>query len=216
VQVVIGTASTFMAHRQLRLSRAAVAQTQAASLGDTSAAPRVTSQVAPPRDPMAGSLTAWAGAAGRAPDPPQPFAQATGSLPWPPAILATTGKSVTHDPQELFARAERLAESGLDITLHETRLSSASLPLGSSTGLGPVFRDGQPIGVKVSLPGPLLESVGLESGDLVTSVNGYGYPEDPKSWAEPFLKPSGNVVFEVLRGTRRVVLSVRWRRPVVD
>ena len=206
----------FGVQRQLNPSRVAAEQMQGASPGRAAEDPRSSSLATPPRDPMASSLTASAGAAWRPADPPRPFAHASASepLPWPPAILATSGSSVTHDPQELFARAERLAAAGVDVTLRETRLSSATLPVGTSTGLGPTFHEGRPIGVKISLPGPLLESIGIESGDLVTSINGYGYPEDPKRWAEPFLQPSGNVVMEVLRGARRVVLSVRWRRPL--
>lgn len=204
--------------RQLERSRAAVEQMQAASPGHAAEGPRSPSLAAPPRDPMASSLAAWAGAAARSTNPPRAFAHASTNTPLllPPAILATAGKTVTHDPQVLFERAEWLAARGVDVTLHETRLSSAGLSLGSSTGLGPAFHEGRPIGLKVSVPGPLLESVGLEVGDVVTSVNGYGYPEDPQRWAEPFLQPSGNVVIEVLRGARRVVLSVRWRRPFVD
>jgi len=206
-------------YRQSIRSRAALVQAQTASPGDAAEHPRAPSQAAPPGDAMASAPAAWSGASSwGSPIPWRPHAHTTSSyegLPWPPAILATAEKSVTHDPQELFARAERLAAKGADLTLHETRLSSAALPLGGSNGLAPVFREGRAIGVKVSQPGPLLASAGVESGDLVTSVNGYGYPEDPQRWVEPFLKPSGNAVVEVLRGAHRVVLSVRWREPLV-
>jgi hypothetical protein len=210
---VVGSA--IGADRQWIRSRAALTQTQTASAGTLAEDPRAPSRTAVTRGPPAGSLAARAQGDRRSADPRPPFPRATGALPWPPAILATAEKSVTHDPQELFARAERLAVKGADLTLRETRLSSASLPLGGSTGLHPIFREGQPLGVKVSRPGPLLEGAGLESGDLVTAVNGYAYPEDPRRWVEPFLQPSGNAVIEVLRGARRVVLSVRWREPLV-
>jgi hypothetical protein len=188
----------------------ALAQMQTVSPGDAAynRAPR-------PREPAASSPAAWSGSSRISPSPGRPYAHASDALPWPPAILATAEKGVTHDPQELFARAERLAQGGADLTLRETRLSSASLPLGGSNGLGTVLREGRPIGVNVSQPGPLLASAGVERGDVVTSVNGYGYPEDPQRWVEPFLQPSGSAVIEVLRGARRVVLSVRWREPLV-
>ena len=145
---------------------------------------------------------------------PSPFrsARAAEALPWPPSILAKAGP-VTHEPRELFARAERLAAAGADLSTRATHLSSVSLPDGGATRVVPVQHGGGPIGVRLLHPGPLLEEAGIEDGDLVTSVNGYEYPQDPSLWLDPFLQRSGNAVIEVLRGTRRVVISVRWRMP---
>jgi hypothetical protein len=197
-------------HRWSTRSAAMSARAQVASSPGGGADPRLSSAAAPPHDSMVRGADPPVNLAGMAASQP-PYSAAVQPLLWPPTLLATAGGSVTHDPRELLARAERLADAGADLSIRQTQLSRVSLPVGGSIQVVPVSHEGRPIGVRLSQLGALLEDAGLESGDLVTSVNGYTYPEDPRRWLEPFIQPSGNAVIEVLRGKRRVVLSVRWR-----
>jgi membrane-associated protease RseP (regulator of RpoE activity) len=141
-------------------------------------------------------------------------------LPWPPNILSGSGVE-SHDPSELLARARRLASAGLDLTVTETRLSPAAfrdglagLALhGDSSAVRAVRRHGALIGMRFEgvRPGSLLGLAGLQSGDIVTAVNGHRIAGGESPGATGGSGVAGAAVIEVLRGPRRVVLATCWQ-----
>jgi general secretion pathway protein C len=137
-------------------------------------------------------------------------------MPSPARILADAG-APTHDPARLVARAERLRSSGLDVTVVQAHLSrAAALDRAFSPASGtidPVVRDGEVAGLV--LRGFRADSTpvaaGLANGDVVASLNGHALTSPAKALeAIGDARRAGRAVLEVLRGTRRLVLSIDW------
>lgn len=132
------------------------------------------------------------------------------------SLLAELGPP-THAPAELWKRAERLRAAGVDLTL--TRVRMPALPDGAppdlvaSARIVPELRDGVPVGVRFFgvRPRSALGFTGLENGDLVTAVNGFGMA-DPNAallgWTAA--REARAVVVELVRGGRKVVLDIEW------
>lgn len=138
------------------------------------------------------------------------------AAPLPAYSLLADGK--THDSASLMLRARSLVEAGYDVTLGfidvapETvaRLRQGS---GTSISLTPVYLAGAISGLEITSLGPDSPMpVGIETGDIVLSLNGYRMSENLERFYETtFVRaPGGHVVVELLRRGKRVVLDLWW------
>lgn len=139
-----------------------------------------------------------------------------------PRLFEALGMT-SRDPEVLLATAERLAASGFDITVLRVRLSAgaaeniyASRP--SPTRVLPVHSGGHVAGIRIdgSSPDSLPIMVGLENGDVITSMNAIAMTS-PEQGLEALraAQDSGIGVIEALRGRRRIIVGVSWPvRPV--
>ncbi|MRG95794.1 PDZ domain-containing protein [Polyangium spumosum] len=151
------------------------------------------------------------------PAPPTPRAKISlddESVPALTSVLAALSPEV-HDPDALLARVHKLREAGLDIFLVRANLGKALFDSGADlrTRISPVHKGGRAVGVRVSRLGPdSIEALaGVQPGDVLVSVNGYGV-DSPERALRGYAasREKGAAVFELLRNGRRVVLDVRW------
>jgi membrane-associated protease RseP (regulator of RpoE activity) len=151
-------------------------------------------------------------------DAPVPPADPAGTPPIPSmaSVLATL-RPETHDPEELVRRAQKLREAGMDILLMRTELSRGLVSpeeqdlMGSSMRMHPVVRDGTTVGMRMfavrpsSVPG----FAGLQTGDVITSINGYPMnAPDTALTAYGSIQTSNTAAVELLREGRRILLVV--------
>ena len=134
----------------------------------------------------------------------------------PPLALSSLG-AATHDPAVLLARATRLLRDGAELTL-----TRSTLPMPIDGAIEEAFAPHTRIaarrawgGVEIqSLPlGGAASLAGLQSGDVLTAINGYALirPEDVIA-AHQGLMATGVAVLEVIRGESRVVLEACFGR----
>jgi membrane-associated protease RseP (regulator of RpoE activity) len=140
------------------------------------------------------------------------------------AVLAGAGPSLdlsslgspTHAPEDLWARAEKLAAAGVDVVLTETSVASRWVndlegALGSAAQIVPNV-DFPGIRIVSLAPGSIARAAGLQEGDVVTAVNGHALtsPEVLPA-AHASVCQSRAAVVELRRGGRAVVLRLRIR-----
>jgi hypothetical protein len=135
-----------------------------------------------------------------------------------PRLLEALGKP-TRDPRVLLERAERLATAGSAITIVKTRLApgaveNALAATPRTSRVLPVHYNGGIAGIRLEgfSPESVPSMAGLQSGDIVTSMNGVPIvtPERAiEAYAES--KSAGMAVVEIVRGAQRVVLAVTWQ-----
>lgn len=159
----------------------------------------------------------------RTPAPPRTFARAVQSAPAVPAALHLAGAFALlddragHDPKRLLARARAVAEV-VDVTIVEVRLSpDVVADLSRGRGLPaetvPVYSGERVSGIQVRGidAGSPLRACGLENGDIVVSINGYRLDDGTFFDLDPAgLQRHGHLVLELLRDSRRIILSVTW------
>ncbi len=139
------------------------------------------------------------------------------SLPWPPSLIAAMLPE-SHDPIVLLQRSRALIAAGHDLTLSQVTVPGAAVvkegaELGSFRArVVPVAARDRVGGVQLLWvpPDSLLERLGLEQGDVVTSVN--GFPPTEPQWLDALSVTQARVLVEVVRGKHRIALYVSWKR----
>lgn len=127
----------------------------------------------------------------------------------------------THDPMTLVTRARNLADAGVPLTIafvDVDRTTRDHLRRGEGMpSLTPL--DGRGDGLVTALrlnavpAGSPLVAIGLESGDVIVSVNGYRPTDDIESFYDRSFQSSGHALLEVVRGTSRFVINLWWSGP---
>jgi hypothetical protein len=138
------------------------------------------------------------------------------AAPLPAYSLLADG--TTHDSASLMSRARKLVEGGYDVTLAFVDVSPETvarvrLEGGGSLALVPVFVGTAMSGLQIASMSPdsPVRPMGVEPGDVILSLNGYRMNENLESFYESnFRKGGGNVVVELLRGGKRIVLDLWW------
>jgi len=142
---------------------------------------------------------------------PTPPAGPLFDLPHPPPSL-NDHKHLTHNPTELWRRAQRQADTDPALVLHEVKLSAESLAEGQDLSSTRVMPAKWPLGglkiLRIS-PGSAFSQAGLVEGDVLLAINGYAM-DDPALALEAYetAKRRRAAVIELMRGKQAVVLKV--------
>jgi hypothetical protein len=146
--------------------------------------------------------------------PPKPQVQK-------PAALSLLADGETHDAMTLLTRARKLIDAGTPITLVfvDMHLSTRDR-LRAGAGMPTVTPidgrgDGQVTALRLNfipLESPLRD-VGLDSGDVILSINGYRPSDDIETFYDRSLQGSGHAAIEILRGATRMVINLWWSGP---
>jgi membrane-associated protease RseP (regulator of RpoE activity) len=148
------------------------------------------------------------------PIPPPP---PTGAVVFPaiPSVL-TSLRPVTHDVKALAESGRALSVAGMDIMIIDVDLPRGFIEdqvFDMRTRVKPVFHDGQVAGLGVTglRPGSLASQVGLQNGDILTSINGFAIasPDGALSAYQDAAREH-QAIMEVIRDGRRILIHVRW------
>jgi len=135
-----------------------------------------------------------------------------------PRVLSGLGQE-TRDPYLLMVRASRLDAAGFEVDVTRVvlppgvveRARGSSEPSAEPPSIVPVRWSGGVAGVCLEDLGSLPQSAGIQRGDVITSINGVPIVRpDLALEAYESARREGMAVIELLRGERRLIVSVTF------
>ncbi|MGK4008247.1 type II secretion system protein GspC [Sorangium sp. So ce1036] len=144
---------------------------------------------------------------GKAAPEPQP-------TPDPPRATPSRRPGKSHVPPEIASSIQRVSDTEIDIDRSAAEKIFANPELVTHTSAAiPEMRDDQVVGLKMHIkPGSVLESFGLQTGDLVRSVNGIDLTNPQNAMmAYSRMQSDSSVSVVVERGGRPMRLKVNLR-----
>ncbi|WP_437676356.1 type II secretion system protein GspC [Sorangium sp. So ce131] len=140
--------------------------------------------------------------------------QAQPRAPEPPRAPSSRARGRSDVPPEIASNIRRVSETEIDIERSAAEQIFAQPELVTHTSAAiPEMRDNQVVGLKMTIkPGSVLESFGLQSGDLVRSVNGIDLTDPEKAMmAYTRMRSDNRVSVLVERNGRPMRLRVNLR-----
>jgi S1-C subfamily serine protease len=139
------------------------------------------------------------------------------AAPLPAYSLLADG--TTHDAGSLMTRARSLVSAGYDVTIAFVDVAPEAVARvrqgsGASMSVVPVYVGNVMSGLQIasmSADSPV-RPLGIEAGDVLLSLNGFRMNENLEAFYETsFVRNrGGNVVVELLRSGKRIVLDLWW------